>query len=198
MKALARDVRARYGVTTGDINLTTIRRIYREEGIVLDYWDQKLKKVRGAYTCIDGESFVMVKMNLPKEPRIFCLCHELKHHYVDQHLCDNAGLYCQDPSWEEADPVEISAEIFAAEFIFPEQEFLVLLHKLGLEDVCRAEGVVHIKRNSLAPISYKFIQKRLSWFGVTDPEDFRGVQFRKLEESIYGVPFYKTLRARRR
>ena len=133
---------------------------------------------------------------MPKEPRIFCLCHELKHHYVDQERARCAGLYCQEPSWQDADPIEIGAEIFAAEFIFPEQEFLTLASELDVGVGCSKEDVVRLKRGSPALVSYTFVKKRLQWFGLAEPGRFDKVKFVKLEEQLYGVPFYRRVHSR--
>lgn len=192
MKRLAHEVRERYSITTSEVSLTTVRAIYRAEGIRVDYWPHKLRKVRAAYFSEDGEPHVLVNAGIkPKEPRIFALCHELKHHYADQELAKGGALWCQEVSWQDGAPVEIGAEIFAAEFIFPESEFLSFAHDLGLGDRCCAEDVVRLKRASPAPVSYTFLQKRLQWFRMIEPGAFRGVQFQKLEEQTYGTPFYR-------
>ena len=64
----------------------------------------------------------------------------------------------------------------------------------------RTEEVVELKRACGAPVSYKFLQKRLAWFGFINPDEFAKVQFQKLEEEIYGVPIYRQpwFKARRR
>ena len=80
MKRLAHEVRQQYGVTTSKVGLKLIRWIYKEEGIELDYWRPKLRKVRAAYFIVDGAPCVLLNAGIkPKEPRIFALCHELKH-----------------------------------------------------------------------------------------------------------------------
>lgn len=199
IKQLAHQVRGTYDVTTSQISLSTIRAICRGESIHIDYWKPKLKRVRAAYCLVDGESCVLLNDRIkPKEPRIFALCHELKHHFADEELAQAGNFGCQDVSWEDDSPIEIGAEIFAAEFIFPENEFLSLVHDLSLDRNCCAEDVVRLKRASPAPVSYTFLRKRLQWFGFTEPGQFRDVQFQKLEEQIHGVPFYRVINPRRR
>ena len=198
MKRLAHEVRQQYGVTTSKVGLKLIRWIYKEEGIELDYWRPKLRKVRAAYFIVDGAPCVLLNAGIkPKEPRIFALCHELKHHYVDRQRAESGGLSCQhDVSWRDGSPIEIGAEMFAAEFIFTEAEFVSLARNLGLDKRCLKEDVVRLKRESPAPVSYTFIRKRLQWLGLAKPGEFDGIQFQKLEDELYGVPFFRRVRRR--
>lgn len=61
LKQLARRKRAEYGITTSSIGLSAIREVYKSEGIKLDLWKHKLRKVRAAYLVIDGEPHVLVR-----------------------------------------------------------------------------------------------------------------------------------------
>lgn len=91
--------------------------------------------------------------------------------------------------------------MFAAEFIYPAQEFLDCASSIGLEPgKVTPEEVVQLKRVCGAPVSYKFLQKRLEWFDFIELGEFARVQFQKLEEEIHGVPIYRQpwFRARRR
>ena len=196
LKKLAHEVRREYSLSTQSISLTTVRNIYKAEEIVLDYWPYKLKKVRAAYFLDDGIPYVLLNAKIkPKEPRIFSLCHELKHHYIDQKVITQKGyMGCQDVSWSSGSHIEIGAEIFAAEFIYPEEEFLDFVRRMGIDEgSCSKEQVVQLKRECGAPVSYVFLRKRLEWFGFIEKGAFDGVQFQKLEEQIYGVPFYKII-----
>ncbi len=199
MKRLAHTVRSKYGLTTPTVGLRTIRAIYGEQHIRIDSWPYKLRRVRAAYFLVDGEVCVLINAAIkPKEPRLFSLCHELKHHYVDQELAAGQGLFCQDVSWQDASPIEIGAEIFAAELIYPETEFLALAQELGLDRGCTKEDVVGLKRQCPGQVSYSFLLKRLQWFHMIGPGEFRGVQFTKLEEELYGPPVYRRPGFRRR
>lgn len=199
IKALARTKRDEYSVTTAAIGLALVRDIYRDEGITLTKCPHKLRKVRAAYFIIDGEPHVLVNGRLPIEPRLFAECHELKHHYVDQHLARDGSLACQDVAWDSAPVEEVGAEVFAAEFIFPEAEFRDLLQQLGLAHTgWTISQVVELKRQCPAPVSYQFLTKRLEWFGLIQAGQFAGVQWKVREEQIYGPPLYKRLLARRK
>jgi Zn-dependent peptidase ImmA (M78 family) len=88
--------------------------------------------------------------------------------------------------------IEIGAEVFAAEFIYPEQEFLACVAQLDIKvGNCTPEHVVELKRGCGAQVSYTFLRKRLEWFEIVTSGEFAKVQFQKLEESIYGPPIYK-------
>lgn len=106
----------------------------------------------------DGDPSVLVNRSLPKEPRLFAMVHELKHHYCDQKLLKNGQIRCGDYNANEL--IEKAAEVFAAEFIYPSQKFLDCAESLGLKKgEVTPEEVVELKRACGAPISYKFLQK---------------------------------------
>lgn len=124
------------------------------------------------------------------------MAHELKHHLVDFELAKSGALGCQFLSWSEGSPIEIGAEIFASELIYPESECVDLVNKLGItSSCCTPELVVILKRQSPAPVSYKFLVKRLERFQIITKNQFATVKFQKLEEQMHGLPNY--LRRRR-
>jgi Zn-dependent peptidase ImmA (M78 family) len=189
MKALAAEKRTAYNVVTQDIGLQFVRQIYKAEEITVDLWDLPAR-IRGAYMCEDGDPSVLINRNLPKEPRLFAMVHELKHHYCDRAAIAKGQLKCGDYNANEA--IEIGAEIFSAEFIFPEAEFLQAAESNGIvAGKCTAEDVVRLKQSCGAPVSYKFLQKRLEWFEIIEPKQFGKVRFQKLEEQLCGIPIYK-------
>jgi len=198
MKLLAANKRLEHGISTNMLGLQKIRDLYKKEGIAIDLW-QTSHRIRAVYMCDGGDPSVLVNRSLPKEPRLFAMVHELKHHYCDQKLLKNGQIRCGDYNANEL--IEKAAEVFAAEFIYPSQEFLDCAESLGLKKgEVTPEEVVELKRACGAPISYKFLQKRLAWFGFINPDEFAKVQFQKLEEEIYGVPIYRQpwFKARRR
>jgi Zn-dependent peptidase ImmA (M78 family) len=189
IKKLAAAKRKEFGVTTADLGLREVRRIYSAEGITIDL--RKLPaKIRAAYMCDDGDPSVLVNKSLPKAPRLFAMVHELKHHFCDREVLSTGGIHCGDYNVNKV--IEIAAEIFAAEFIYPECEFLACVKKLEIDaGAVEPNQIVELKRACGATVSYKFLRKRLERFGYIGPGQFAKVQFQKLEESIYGVPFYK-------
>jgi Zn-dependent peptidase ImmA (M78 family) len=140
----------------------------------------------------DDDFSVAVQRALPDEPKLFALVHELKHHYRDQALLTNGRIVCGDYNANEL--IEKGAEVFAAEFIYPEAEFAGDIARLGIT-AWSAEAVVHMKRGCKAKVSYKFLCKRLERLGLIVSGQFERIQFQKLEERMFGVPFYRRRRA---
>lgn len=190
MYRLARAKRDEHKVETASLDLLVMRRIYKAEGIRIDNWDIKGRRIRAAYFCDEGDCSVLVNKSLPKEPKIFSLAHELKHHYVDRQIIENGEIRCGD--YNANKQIEVAAEVFAAEFVYPEAEMQALAGEKGISAAtCTAEAIVHFKRDCPAPTSYTFLVKRFERFRMCAPGQFKKVQFQKLEEQLYGVPFYK-------
>lgn len=193
MKVLARDVRAEYSLNTVRVLRTDLRRIYSALGVRIDTWPHKFRQIRGAYFDDDLGPTVMLPKGLPAEPTVFSMAHELKHHLVDR----AQGLsYCL--AWNEGEPVEIGAEIFAAELIFPEHEFAALLdeRRIGPGE-CTAETLVRLKHDSRTTLSYAGLVKRAEFLGFARRGSLIDVKWKRLEENIYGEPVYKRFRRSR-
>jgi Zn-dependent peptidase ImmA (M78 family) len=196
LKSLARQKRVKYAVITESLNLIVVRKIYSEEGIRIDPWKFP-RTIRAAYMSDDADPSVAINKTLPREPKLFSLIHELKHHYVDRQLIENGQIRCGD--YNENQGIEIGAEVFAAEFIYPEAEFLERVSALGIQlGKCSPEDVVRLKRECGACVSYQFLRKRLVRLGFAGAHAFDRTQFQKLEEQIYGVPIYKQAWFKRR
>ena len=191
LKKLAREKRAQHEVETAAFGLTEVRKIYRAEGIRIDYWRLPYK-IKGLYMCADNDFSVAVQRSLPTEPKLFTLVHELKHHYCDRQALGNGFIHCGDYNANQL--IEIGAEVFAAEFIYPEAEFAADIGLLSIE-VWRAEDVVELKRGCKAKVSYKYLCKRLERLGAITKGQFDGVQFQKLEERIISA-LHRRLRLR--
>jgi Zn-dependent peptidase ImmA (M78 family) len=196
-KLLANQKRTDYGVATETLNLNVVRRIYSHEGIRIDKWDFS-PSIRAVYMCEEGDISVAVSRKLPREPYMFALVHELKHHLTDIPLLQGGKLKCGDYNANEL--IEKSAEVFAAEFIFPESEFIERIQAMGIQKMsCSAEDVVRLKRSCKACVSYTFLRKRLVRLGYAEEATLAAVKFTNLEESMFGKPIYKQdwFRARR-
>jgi Zn-dependent peptidase ImmA (M78 family) len=189
LKVLAREKRMYHAVRTNSFGLREVRKIYSTEGIKIDYWPLP-KKIKAIYMCKGGDFSVAVQRALPEEPKLFALIHELKHHYVDQERIENGLIHCGDYNQNEL--IEKGAEVFAAEFIFPELEFAELIRSFSAISRWRAEDVVKLKQRISAKISYKFVCKRLERLGLIVRGEFDRIQFRKLEEQMFGVPYWRT------
>jgi Zn-dependent peptidase ImmA (M78 family) len=187
---LARETRAKYNVYTTSFGLREVRAIYKEEGIRIDYWPLP-RKIKALYMCEGGECSVALQRSIPYEPKLFALIHELKHHYRDRAALGSGVIHCGD--YDANELIEKGAEVFAAEFIYPESEFEDDLDNLGLT-VTQPADVVAFKRSCRARVSYRFICKRLERLARINPGQFDGIQFQKLEEQIHGAPFYQRRR----
>jgi len=189
MRVLALETRAKYALTTARVLKSDMRRIYKDQGIHIDLWPYRLKKLRGAYFNDETGPSVMLAKGLPDDPMIFTMGHELKHHLVDR---DSIVALC-DPSNQKAE-IEIGAEIFAAELIYPESMFHEDLSRLGASSgSCRPEQIVALKRETQTTLSYQGLAKRAEFLGYSEPGSLKKVAWKKLEESLYGVPLYKRL-----
>jgi Zn-dependent peptidase ImmA (M78 family) len=187
MRLLAAQVRDQYGLQTARVLKSDLRLIYSDQGIHIDLWRYKLKKLRGAYFNDENGASVMLAKGLPDDPMIFTMGHELKHHLVDREnivaLCDSSNQFAE---------IEIGAEIFAAELIYPEQMFHDHLVNMGVVmGACTPNQIVTLKRETKTTLSYAGLAKRAEFLGFAPLNSLAGVAWKKLEESIYGVPFYK-------
>ncbi len=187
---LAQEMRAKYNVNTASFGLREVRQICKQEGIKIDHWPLPYK-IKALYMCADGECSVALQKSLPDEPKLFALVHELKHHYRDRDALGANCISCGDYVANEL--IEKGAEVFAAEFIYPESEFAERLDACGLAMTC-PEDVVAFKRSCYAKVSYRFICKRLERLQRIRTGQFDGIHFQKLEEQIHGVPFYRRRR----
>jgi len=193
LKRLAREKRAEYKVDTAVFGLRELRRIYEAEGIRIDHWPLS-RKIKALYMCGGGDCSVALQKSLPDEPKLFALVHELKHHYKDRASLGSGILRCGD--YEANELIEKGAEVFAAEFIYPESEFEDDVKTFRLSITTPAD-IVDFKRSCRAKVSYRFICKRLERMGLIVAGQFDRIQFQKLEEQIHGVPFYKRRQRRK-
>jgi Zn-dependent peptidase ImmA (M78 family) len=188
---LAQSKRHDFGVITNAFGLREMRKIYKQEKIAIDLRKLRRAKIRAAYYCDDGECSVLVNSTLPSQQRLFAMAHELKHHFMDQPVIQGGEFECGDYNANVL--VEKGAEVFAAEFLYPLAEMKQLLGEMEITSSnSTAENLVRFKRVCPADVSYKFIVKRFEFLGLATPNKFATVKWEKLEERIFGIPFYKT------
>lgn len=201
MKALARQMRSEHGLTTPRVLRSDLRRIYKIYGIRFDLWPRKgapptvkFKSLRGAFFCDEHGVAIMVNRFLPDAPAIFTMAHEFKHFLVDR---DFGTLWCGDDNQNEE--IEIGAEVFAAELMFPEQDFRDNLIQRGIrEGECTPEVLVRLKRETQATLSYTGLVKKAEFLGFAPLGSLAGVKWQQLEEQIYGEPVYKQIQRHHR
>lgn len=187
---LANRIRSQFGFPGVRILKSDIRRIYRELGIRVHYRDDKVKHLRGAYFAPPLGPSVMIARSLPEEPQIFTLAHELKHHLVDQ---TRALSFCDISNQD--DLIEKTAEVFAAELIFPQALFVTFMRDAGISPGgCSADDLVHLKMRSKTTMSYQALCKMTEFLGYCEKGAFQKVKFKVRQEQLYGEPLYKRLR----
>lgn len=190
MKALAREVRTEYELFGPRVTRSDLRRLYKAYGIRFDL-RSGFKNLRGAYFDDGFGPTIVVAKELPEDPRVFTMGHELKHHLADR---ETPSFQCKFENIG-TDPVEIGAEVFSAELLFPEADFLALLVDMGVtEGTCTAEHLVRLKHNTRTTLSFQGLVKRAEFMDLASPGTFDGVQFKKLEEQIFGKPFRRPRR----
>jgi Zn-dependent peptidase ImmA (M78 family) len=187
LKLLARQKRTEHSVDTATLGLREVRRIYKAEGIRIDYYPLPYK-IKALYMCEHADCSVALQRRLPDEPKLFALIHELKHHYRDREALGAGVIHCGD--YDANELIEKGAEVFAAEFIYPEVEFAEDIARLKLSFRDPAD-VVNVKQVCKAKVSYKFICKRLERLGHIATGQFNGVRFQKLEDQMCGAPTWR-------
>ncbi|MBD2772255.1 ImmA/IrrE family metallo-endopeptidase [Iningainema tapete] len=201
MKELARQIRGEHGLTTPQVRKSDIRRIYKAYNIKCDLWPLKdapptvkFKKLRGTFFYDECGATIMVNRSLPEAPALFTMCHELKHYLVDRDL---RSLVCAD--YNQTEEIEVGAEVFAAEMLFPDEDFINGLVQMGVkEGECTAEDLVRLKHAMQATISYAGMEKKAEFLGFVSYGSLKNVKWTKLEEQMYGVPVYKQFQRQRK
>lgn len=186
LKHLARSIRNKYNLDSPRVLPSKIKQILKSEGV--DYIDlsKNLKKARGVYINDEYGVTVLIKKNLPQDPYAFTLAHELKHHLVD---AESGSVLCTDGNISEE--IEIGAEIFAAELLFPESMFCESLDKVIGQNRCEPKHIVILKKQTNTTLSYHGLSKRAIFNNYLNQSEIKGIKWKKLEEEIYGLPFYK-------
>lgn len=193
VRQFALKLRDRYGISGPRLTKTDIRRIYKDEDIRLDY-RSGFKNVRGAYYPPPLGPSVVISKRIPEEPQIFTLAHELKHHFFDQEISLSP---CATSNQDAL--VEKSAEVFAAELMFPQQLFEEIIESMGVQlGGCSAEDLVHLKMRTRTTLSYAGICKMAEFLGYCNRGDFAKTKFTNLQYQIYGKPLYQRINERRR
>lgn len=171
-----------------------MRRIYKFYGIKIDLWPYKLKSLRGALLRDNLGVSVMLRKSLPEDPMIFTMGHELKHFLTDGEL---SYTYCHENNITE--PIEIGAEVFAAELIYPERDFIEHMNERRvLIGRCTSDVIIRLKHDTKTTLSYQGLAKRAMRLHFAKAGSLDRIQWKKLEQQIYGEPIYKQiLRARK-
>jgi Zn-dependent peptidase ImmA (M78 family) len=182
LKLLARQVRAENGLRSPRVLASDLRRIYDKHGIVIDSWPYRLRNLRGAFISDHLGTTVMLASGLPQDPMVFTMAHELKHFFRDRDL----GIsYCEKSNLSKA--IEVGAEIFAAELIFPDQDFIKYMRMLRVgRDQCLPKTLVQLKRKTRTTLSYAGLAIKAETLGFAPPSSLTRIKTWRKFESIYG------------
>jgi IrrE N-terminal-like domain len=197
LKTLACEVRAKYGLDTPRVLRSDLRKIYRDNKIAFDLWPLpgyssrvRLKKLRGAFFYDEDGSTIMINCSLPNDPAVFAMGHELKHFLVDRNL---QRIVCSEDNIDQE--IEIGAEVFSAELIYPDQLFIDHMTHMAVDPgKCTAEILVKLKRLTQTTLSYEGLKKKAEFLGFAIPNSMNGTSWKKLEVELYGEPAYKQFR----
>jgi hypothetical protein len=186
-RKLARKVRAEYGLCLPRVLRTDMRRIYSSYGIKVDLWPYKLRNLRGAFFNDELGPTVVLAKGLPPDPMVFTMAHELKHFLKDRDLLLS---YCDQSN--ENRPIERGAEVFASEFLFPDEDFVRYLIELGVKRAtCSERDLVRLKCETKTTLSYAGLAIKAERLGFAQKESvtqFKG--WKRLEAELYGPPRY--------
>ena len=184
LKRLARQVRAENGLTSPRVLVSDLARIYAKHEIVIDEWPYRFKHLRGAFINDDLGMTVMVAKGLPQDPMVFTLAHELKHFFRDRDL----GIsYCDQSNLNKS--LEIGAEIFAAELLFPDRDFVNHMTAMGIRrDQCLPKTLIRLKRQTGTTLSYAGMAIKAERLGFAPSHSLTTIKTWRRLEAVHGLP----------
>lgn len=174
LRRLARTFRERHAITGVRVTLRGMTRVLQAEGVDILRWplrddlpgDPRLRQILGAYMDEPPGPAIMLDRYLrPRERRVFTLAHELKHHACDRGVKLD---YCSRTPGD--DPIELGADTFASEFLFPDEEFFEWMERLGIGPrECTREGLLLLKQTTRTTLSLAGLSKRADRLGFAAP-----------------------------
>jgi Zn-dependent peptidase ImmA (M78 family) len=179
MKELARQVREHYALVSPRVRCSELRKTYRAQGIRLTLWPGKVRNVRGAYFNDELGVNVMVMRKLPEDAMAFTMAHELKHHLVDSDLKPYSKW-----RFDQLNPIELGADLFAAELIYPEKTFESDLARMRTRaGECPLDIILRLKKKTGTTLPYRVFRERAVSMGFAPVSMFRMSLWRKLEKA---------------
>ena len=181
LKLLARQVRAENGLSSPRVLPSDLMRIYAKHGIEVDEWPYRFRNLRGAFINDDLGTTVMLAKGLPRDPMVFTMAHELKHFFRDRDL----GIsYCDQSNLNKS--LEIGAEIFAAELIFPDRDFVSYLTRMGIRtNQCLPKNLVQLKRQTGTTLSYAGMAIKAERLGFAPSHSLTTIKTWRRFEALY-------------
>ena len=184
LKALARQVRAENGLTSPRVLPTDLIRIYAKHGITLDEWPYRFKNLRGAFINDHLGATIMIAKGLPQDPKVFTMAHELKHFFRDRDL----GIsYCDQSNLNKS--IEIGAEIFAAELLFPDRDFVAHMNRMGVRTKqCLPKNLIQLKRQTGTTLSYAGLAIKAERLDFAPSHSLTTIKTWRKLEALYSPP----------
>ena len=181
LKLLAREVRVENGISSPRVLPRDMMRIYARHGITVDEWPYRFRHLRGAFINDHLGPTVMVAKGLPQAPMVFTMAHELKHFFRDRDL----GIsYCDQTNLNKS--IEIGAEIFAAELLFPDRDFVSHLTKMGIRaNQCLPKTLIQLKRQTGTTLSYAGLAIKAEWLGFAPAHSLTTIKTWRRLEALY-------------
>jgi Zn-dependent peptidase ImmA (M78 family) len=181
LKQLARQVRAEHGLSLPRVLPSDLRRIYERYGIEVDEWPYRFRNLRGAFINDHLGPTVMIAKGLPQDPMVFTMAHELKHFFRDRDL----GIsYCDQSNLKKN--VEVGAEIFAAELLFPDRDFMAHMNAMGIRrDQCLPKSLIQLKRKTGTTLSYAGLAIKAERLGYAPSHSLTTIKTWRRFEALY-------------
>ena len=181
LKQLAREVRAEHGLTSPRVLPSDLMRIYDCYGIEIDQWPYRFRNLRGAFINDHIGPTVMLAKGLPQDPMVFTMAHELKHFFRDRDL----GIsYCDQSNLNKS--LEVGAEIFAAELLFPDRDFMSHMNAMGIRrDQCLPKTLIQLKRKTGTTLSYAGLAIKAERLGYAPSHSLTTIKTWRRFEALY-------------
>jgi len=184
LKQLARQVRAEHGLSSPRVLPGDLRRIYAHYGIEIDEWPYRFRHLRGAFINDDLGATVMLAKGLPQDPMVFTMAHELKHYFRDRDL---GVSYCDQSNLNKS--LEIGAEIFAAELLFPDRDFISHMSAMRIrQDQCLPKTLIELKRKTGTTLSYAGLAIKAERLGYAPSHSLTTIKTWRRLEALYSPP----------
>lgn len=186
LKVSARLIREKYRLSSNRVLPGQIKKILISEGVkeIILFHDFR-PSTKGIYLLEEDGAVIGINKSLPRDPYAFTLGHELKHHLHDKL---DKSLICNAKN--ENEEIEIGAEIFSAELLYPENIFKDDLIKLCIsKQQFKPEHLVELKVESDTTLSYAGLAKRAEFFAFAAKGSLAKIKWIKLQDSLYPNKF---------
>src|SRR4029078_11820772 len=126
----------------------------------------------------------MIAKGLPQDPMVFTMAHELKHFFRDRDL----GIsYCDQSNLNKS--LEIGADVFAAELLFPDRDFMSHMNAMGIRrDQCLPKSLIQLKRKTGTTLSYAGLAIKAERLGYAPSHSLTTIKRRGSVDAVDTTP----------